>query len=126
MSSSARIQPESISIRRSLGVALASSLLRYGCRVAQDPRVAGSRLAIWSHGAPHPTEGASTVLFWHYVSGLRAAGFEVLSVVLAEPDNTTPDSLREYEALARNEGIEVAICRADVVSRRATARGPPA
>ena len=53
------------------------------------------------------------MLFWHYISGLRAAGFEVLSVVLAQPDNSTPDSLSEYEALARNEGIEVAVCRAD-------------
>ncbi len=53
------------------------------------------------------------MLFWNYVSGLRATGFEVLSVVLAQPDNTTSDSLREYEAFARNEGIEVAICRAD-------------
>jgi glycosyltransferase involved in cell wall biosynthesis len=80
--------------------------------VAQDPRVAGARLAVWSHGVPHPSEGASTVLFWHYVSGLRAAGFDVLSVVLAQPDNAPPERVREYEALARGEGVEVAVSRA--------------
>jgi glycosyltransferase involved in cell wall biosynthesis len=103
---------------------LAFLSLRYGCRVTQDPRVAGSRLAIWSHGAPHPTEGASTVLFWHYICGLRAAGFEVLSVVLAQPDNSTPESLREYEALAQKEGIGVAVCRAEsfLEERRHTVR----
>lgn len=81
-------------------------------RAAQDPRVAGARLAIWTHGAPHPTEGASTVLFWQYVHGLRAAGFEVLSVVLREPDHSSVERLREYEALARAEGITVAVCEA--------------
>lgn len=53
------------------------------------------------------------MLFWHYISGLRAAGFEVLSVVLAQPDSSTPESLIEYEALVRTEGIEVAVCRAE-------------
>lgn len=92
--------------------------------MAQDPRVAGSRLAVWSHGAPHPTEGASTVLFWHYVSGLRAAGFEVLSVVLAQPDNASPEGLREYERLAAAQGIEVFVCRAEsfLEERRHTVR----
>jgi glycosyltransferase involved in cell wall biosynthesis len=75
--------------------------------------VAGARLAVWSHGVPHPSEGASTVLFWHYISGLRAAGFDVLSVVLAEPGNGPPERLGEYEALARADGIEVAILRAE-------------
>jgi glycosyltransferase involved in cell wall biosynthesis len=92
--------------------------------VAQDPRVSGARLAIWSHGAPHPSEGASTVLFWHYVSGLRSAGFEVLNVVLAQPDNATPEGLRDYATLAGNHGIEVAVCRAEsfLEERRHTVR----
>ena len=92
--------------------------------MAQDPRVAGRRLAIWSHGAPHPTEGASTVLFWHYVAGLRAAGFDVLSIVLAEPGSTTQESLDQYERSARAEGIDVFACRSEsfLEERRHTVR----
>jgi glycosyltransferase involved in cell wall biosynthesis len=79
----------------------------------RDRRVVGRRLAIWSHGVPHPTSGASTVLFWHYIAGLRAAGFDVLSVVLAEQDGATPEALDEYEARAQEEGVDVVACRAE-------------
>jgi glycosyltransferase involved in cell wall biosynthesis len=71
------------------------------------------RLAIWSAGVPHATEGASTVLFWHYITGLHAAGFDVLSVLMLQPDNTDPDGLETYRARARERGIEVAVCDAD-------------
>ena len=53
------------------------------------------------------------MLFWQYVSGLRAAGFDVLSIVLAEPGNTTQESLDQYERAARAEGIDVFACRAE-------------
>jgi len=53
------------------------------------------------------------VLFWQYVSGLRAAGFEVLSLVLAQPDSSAAEGISAYEALARKEGISVAVCRAE-------------
>lgn len=81
-----------------------------GLTTSQDSRITGARLAIWSSGVPHPTEGASTVLFWHYITGLRAAGFEVLHVILAQPDNANPKQLEEYRALAQDAGIEVAVC----------------
>ena len=53
------------------------------------------------------------MLFWHYVSGLRAAGFEVLSVVLAQPGTTTAEQLRDYEHAAAAAQIAVHVSRAD-------------
>lgn len=36
------------------------------------------------HGVPHPSEGASAVLFYWYIAALRAAGFEILNVLLLD------------------------------------------
>lgn len=82
------------------------------------------RLAIWSNGIPHATEGASAVLFWQYIFGLRAAGFDVLNVLLLQPDNSGAESLEEYRALAGAAGIELAVCRAEsfVVERHRSIR----
>lgn len=82
------------------------------------------RLAIWTSGIPHPTEGASTVLFWHYIFGLRAQGFEVLSVLLLQPDNSSAQALDDYRQSAAAAGFEVAVCRSEsfVVERHRSIR----
>ena len=82
------------------------------------------RLAIWTSGIPHPTEGASTVLFWHYIFGLRAQGFDVLNVLLLQPENSGAKALEEYRESAAAAGFEVAVCRSEsfVVERHRNIR----
>lgn len=42
----------------------------------------GKRALIVVQGVPHPSEGASTVLFYWYIAALHAAEFEILNVLL--------------------------------------------
>jgi glycosyltransferase involved in cell wall biosynthesis len=87
---------------------------------------AGARLAIVAPGIPHPTRGASTVLFHHYVQSLRDAGFRVLNVLLLQKNNASPEALKEYEArLAEPERFEVVPCWAPEGFIRESWRRPP-
>ena len=61
-----------------------------------------------SAGVPHPTQGASVVLFFLYVEALRQAGFEVVHLVLLERGKATEEQLRRYQELASGRGWRVA------------------
>ncbi len=62
------------------------------------------RLVACTVGVPHPTRGASAVLFWHYLDALRVAGHRILHLVLAPAATDT----REYAAsMASAPAIEV-------------------
>lgn len=76
---------------------------------SSDPRVAGARLAVWSPGVPHPSEGASTVLFWHYIAGLRRAGFDVLNILLLQSGDSDAASVERYRESTADLGIAVAV-----------------
>lgn len=79
------------------------------------------RLAIISPGIPHESRGASTVLFYHYIAGLKRSGFRILHVLLLQPDNSTDEGLTEYtNKMADRMCFTVVPCRAEtfVVSRR--------
>jgi len=45
----------------------------------------GERLLIISPGVPHKSEGASSVLFYHYIEQLKNAGFRILNALLCDP-----------------------------------------
>ena len=43
------------------------------------------RVAVLVNGVPHPTRGASVVLFFHYIQAICAAGFDVLCISILRP-----------------------------------------
>lgn len=47
-------------------------------------------------GIPHRSIGASLVLYHYYLQGLKDAGFEVLNILLLQPDNVTSEGVAEY------------------------------
>ncbi|MBZ8134242.1 glycosyltransferase [Afifella sp. IM 167] len=69
----------------------------------------GRRIVVICQGLPHPSRGASRVLFYYYVEGLLEAGVKVTLLVLDEgaspPEERDVESLREMLA-ARGE-IEI-------------------
>ena len=79
------------------------------------PRIGtGRRLLIVSPGIPHPAEGASTVLFFHYIEALKRSGFEILNLLLLLPDNSSEDRLADYVGRVAEPGkFEVLPCRSD-------------
>lgn len=73
----------------------------------------GIRLSVWSPGVPHPTHGASRILFWHYLVGLARAGFTMQNVLLLEPTNEAEGELDRYrDEMAAAGQVEVVPCRA--------------
>lgn len=79
------------------------------------------RLLICSPGIPHKTQGASTVLFYHYIDHLRQAGFNILNILLLQPDNFSHEALTEYTMRMEAPGSFVVLpCQADtfVLRRR--------
>lgn len=73
----------------------------------------GLRLVICSPGVPHEARGASAVLFFHYINGLKRAGFEILNILLLQSGEYTEASLSEYVARMAEPGkVEIKPCRA--------------
>jgi len=69
------------------------------------------RIVVCSTGVPHPTRGASVVLFYQYVRALVASGWRVLHVVIVESDKDDV-ALHQYEAdLSSFGAFEVAKCK---------------
>lgn len=77
------------------------------------------RIVVWSPGVPHPSYGASRVLFWHYLAGLRDAGFDVLHLLLVEPANDAPEDLPKYiEDMSLSNTFRVSVHRAPTFVER--------
>lgn len=60
------------------------------------PALAGRSVLIVSPGVPHPSEGASTVLFYQYIRGIAEAGARVLNILLTDATNRDARLLGEY------------------------------
>ncbi|WP_096701963.1 glycosyltransferase [Magnetospirillum sp. 15-1] len=67
------------------------------------------RLLIVVGGVPHPTEGASVVLFHKYIDGFRQAGYDILTLILAQPDNARPERLAEWRAAMEGPKFQVRV-----------------
>lgn len=71
------------------------------------------RVLILSSGIPHERDGASTVLFYHYVKHVLLAGHAVLQVLLLEGDGLTDADVESYRhSMVRFGPFEVAALRA--------------
>jgi glycosyltransferase involved in cell wall biosynthesis len=71
------------------------------------------RILICSTGVPHPTDGASIVLFFHYVQQILRAGHTVLHLLLLEADHWDQQDVSDYTRTIKAAGdIEVVTERA--------------
>jgi glycosyltransferase involved in cell wall biosynthesis len=73
----------------------------------------GKRAVVVMQGVPHPSEGASTILFFWYIAALRAAEFDVLNVLLLGEESATDDQkLDSYRSMAATwDRFELLLCR---------------
>lgn len=73
--------------------------------IGPDPT---TRLVVIVPGVPHPTHGASRVLFWHYIAGLSDAGYRLRVVCLLEPGNHLPEDISRFrDELANQDALDV-------------------
>lgn len=71
-----------------------------------------TRVLVVVGGIPHPTIGASLVLYHAYIDGLRRAGFSILNLLLLQPDNSTEAGLAEYRAaMGDDPAFRIHVCR---------------
>lgn len=78
--------------------------------LAYIPRVGeGKRLLIVTPNIPHPSQGASTVLFFWYIAALKAADYRVLNVLLAGPDFLAEDIENYRRAMAIPGQFDIAV-----------------
>ena len=74
------------------------------------------RLLICAPGVPHLSQGASTVLFYHYISLFKNAGFSILNLLLLQSDNYTEEGLEEYTISMEEPGaFQVISCRSELL-----------
>jgi hypothetical protein len=72
-----------------------------------------NRLTIISPGVPHSTQGASTVLFFQYINGLKAAGFNILNILLLLEGTYLEEHLTEYVREMSEPGqFDIIVCKA--------------
>ncbi|MBI3444200.1 MAG: glycosyltransferase [Magnetospirillum sp.] len=72
----------------------------------------GARILVVVGGVPHPSVGASVVLYHHYIEGLRREGYRILNLMLLQPDNSDEAGLDEYRArLQEGEDFQIVTCR---------------
>ena len=69
------------------------------------------KVVIVAPGIPHPSDGASTVLFYHYIDGFRRAGFDILLALLLQDDNSSPEQLADLkERFPETEAFRIFPC----------------
>jgi len=72
------------------------------------------RLLICSPSIPHESQGASVVLFFHYIEGLKKANFKILNLLILQPNNYSEQALAEYtEKIAVPGKFDILPCLAD-------------
>jgi glycosyltransferase involved in cell wall biosynthesis len=59
--------------------------------------VKAQRILICSEGIPHPTDGASVVLFFHYIDRLKREGYRIRHLLLLSGDAWPNDAIRDYK-----------------------------
>lgn len=71
------------------------------------------RLLICSAGIPHPSQGASIVLFFHYIDCLRRAGYRILHLLLLEGDGWPQTAVDDYrQRVEKSSSFDIVIVRA--------------
>ena len=58
----------------------------------------GRRILIVTPGVPHPTDGASVVLFYHYIDRLKREGYRIHHILLLPGENWPQSTVDEYAA----------------------------
>lgn len=84
-------------------------------------KLAGQKIVVTTIGFPHPTSGASTVLFYYYIKALLDSGAQVLHVVLGLSDKEDASALKAYVNAAAAEErliVEVVSAKRPLVPQR--------
>lgn len=74
------------------------------------------RIAVWVQGVPS-LEGASPVLYWHYIDGLLRAGAHILVVLLSISESAAEEA-QAYAAHVRARGADAIVCMGTVEPAR--------
>lgn len=69
------------------------------------------RIIVVVGGIPHPSVGASLVIYYCYLQGLREAGYEVLNLLLLQPDNSTEASLAAYRQAMEGPDFRILVAQ---------------
>src|ERR1700674_3566206 len=69
-----------------------------------QPRPPGIRMLVCSSGVPHETEGASVVLFFHYIRRLQQAGYDIVHLLLLEGMSWPQSAVSDYAATMKRSG----------------------
>ncbi len=70
------------------------------------------RVLVCVAGVPHPTQGASAVLFFHYIRQLRDTGYEILHVLLLEGKSWSDADVAAYAAaMGGSSAAEICVAR---------------
>jgi glycosyltransferase involved in cell wall biosynthesis len=69
-----------------------------------QPRPPGIRILVCSSGVPHETEGASVVLFFHYIRRLQQAGYDIVHLLLLEGTSWPQSAVSDYAATMKRSG----------------------
>ena len=68
------------------------------------------KILVITIGYPHPSRGASSVLFYWYLAALRKSDFRVEHLLLVSPEEVSAQSEQEYlEAISPDTGFAVSI-----------------
>ena len=54
------------------------------------------RLLLCTQGVPHESRGASTVIFWNYITRLRELDFDILNFLFIQADSFSQEEFQEY------------------------------
>jgi glycosyltransferase involved in cell wall biosynthesis len=96
-----------------------------GKTASLDHNPSRRKIVIVAPGVPHPSEGASTVLFFHYIDGFRRAGFNILLALLLQSNDSSPEQLWEFQrAFPESSLFKTLLCHEEqfIISSRFTHR----
>lgn len=65
------------------------------------------RVGVVVFGVPHPTDGASSVLFYFYIKGIVDAGYDVLVQIVSERERSKPEKVDEFRKSIGLKGVKV-------------------
>lgn len=77
------------------------------------------RLLVLCPGVPHASQGASTVVFYHYTAALRQAGYPMLILLCLTGEEPCREAdLAAYRAQLAGEGVQIEVCQTGPLLRR--------
>jgi glycosyltransferase involved in cell wall biosynthesis len=80
---------------------------------AAPQAMAARRLLVCSAGVPHERDGASVVLFYHYVARLKREGFAIRHLLLLEGETWSAEAVDAYRGKLGDDAFSVSAVRSE-------------